>query len=428
MKKFATLECDQYVFYCNNRSVKHKKARKGSGGVGMFIKHDILTNYVVADVDRTYEGILVVRLCHKITKYSIAVYSCYLPPENSKFGRDPEIFFEHLLQLTYAFEDCDDMVLFGDFNGRIGELADYIIDVDDIPERNAIDFTVNKHGEKLIEFLREAKIGVVNGRVTTDQDDFTSVSPNGTSVVDYMLTGYESITKVETCKVLLMLPLVDKLNIGHVGRISDHSVLMMKIHTVDHDVYCDANQNPPLIESHVHIDEPSDKPPRFKINKMPTEFMTSEGVSVKLHDLIDQLMLHQMQQKEVDQWYDHFTEVYYSEMHEFFKEVGDTPKSKKNAHLVFKPWWNDHLNDLRKVIHDLEKTAHANKKHKRPYRAMQQQVKAAQHDFDKHVRLYRRRWEREQVLNLEQANTNNPTEFWEQIKRMGRKTQIKYTP
>ena len=61
------------------------------------------------------------------------------------------------------------------------------------------------------------------------------------------------------------------------------------------------------------------------------------------------------------------------------------------------------------------------KKHRKPYRALQKEVECAQHEFDKHVRIYRRRWERDQVGQLEKANTDNPTEFWEHIKRMGRK-------
>ena len=203
--------------------------------MGIFIKCDVLLHYDVLEVDRSYDGIIVLQLQHKITKYCIAIFCCYLPPELSKYGRDPDVFFEHLLQLCYMYESCDDLVLFVDYNARIGKLADYIADIDEITPRTAIDYTVNKHGQRFVEFLQEAKIGVVNGRVTPDLDNFTSVSSKGSAVVDYMLTGYETLPKAESCTVTPMLTLVEDLNISHVGRISDHSVMIFKLHTIDID-------------------------------------------------------------------------------------------------------------------------------------------------------------------------------------------------
>ena len=42
--------------------------------------------------------------------------------------------------------------MFGDFNSRCGNLIDFIEGVDELIEREVIDFTVNKYGHILIDF------------------------------------------------------------------------------------------------------------------------------------------------------------------------------------------------------------------------------------------------------------------------------------
>ena len=42
--------------------------------------------------------------------------------------------------------------LCGDFSSRCGDLEDFIAGVDSIPDRNVIDYTINKEGERFCEF------------------------------------------------------------------------------------------------------------------------------------------------------------------------------------------------------------------------------------------------------------------------------------
>ena len=46
----------------------------------------------------------------------------------------------------------------------------------------------NNYGDILIDFLKETKMCVLNGRINPEKDNFTCVSNRGKSVVDYMLT------------------------------------------------------------------------------------------------------------------------------------------------------------------------------------------------------------------------------------------------
>ncbi len=122
---------------------------------------------------------------------------------------------------------------------------------------------------------------------------------------------------------------------------------------------------PYVIQPEVRLDPQSKQPPRFKLKGNMSNVMSDADAAPKVADLIDQLHTQKQQQDIVDRWYEQFTEAYYSEMRKFFRELGDSPKSKKNARLISKPWWNDHLTDLRKKVHTCDKRAHRHKKHKK---------------------------------------------------------------
>ena len=50
------------------------------------------------------------------------------------------------------------ILLYTDLNARIGEVQDQIQDVAEVSPRVVIDLAVNKHGEEMIDFLKEVKI------------------------------------------------------------------------------------------------------------------------------------------------------------------------------------------------------------------------------------------------------------------------------
>ncbi len=62
----------------------------------------------------------------------------------------------------------------GDFNSRIGDMADYIEGIDSISERHVVDFDINSYGDNLIEFHTDSSCCVVNGR-NSICDDFTHI-------------------------------------------------------------------------------------------------------------------------------------------------------------------------------------------------------------------------------------------------------------
>ena len=62
--------------------------------------------------------------------------------------------------------------LFGDFNSRCADLNDYIKGVDNLSDREVVDFQVNKYGHILLDFLMNSNFCILNGR-NSIKNDFT---------------------------------------------------------------------------------------------------------------------------------------------------------------------------------------------------------------------------------------------------------------
>ncbi len=78
--------------------------------------------------------------------------------------------------------------LCGDFNARTGNLKDSIEDIDSMPPRHVLDNVVSDHGEALINCVNDCRLCILNGRLDPQNDNFTYISDNGKSVVDYTIT------------------------------------------------------------------------------------------------------------------------------------------------------------------------------------------------------------------------------------------------
>ena len=94
------------------------------------------------------------------------------------------VILEHLVQVCYNYEECDNILVYSDFNGRIGLKQDFIVDIDDVVKWSGFDTVHNKQGDALISFLLEVKFASINGKITTGIDNYTSISSKGATVID----------------------------------------------------------------------------------------------------------------------------------------------------------------------------------------------------------------------------------------------------
>ena len=103
------------------------------------------------------------------------VISCYLAPENSPWSNTTD-FYSHLIFQIYTYSDIDGIYIAGDFNSLIGKSQDVIEHVDELPPRIVIDRKTNLYGSHFLDFVKDTLFCVLNGRVTPEYNDFTSVS------------------------------------------------------------------------------------------------------------------------------------------------------------------------------------------------------------------------------------------------------------
>ena len=216
-----------FKWYGHCRETQHILANKRHGGVGIFVNDMCFKYYTVSVIDQSFDGILGMLFQHKFTGFQFIVFSCYLPPEESPWGRDSTAYFGHLLSQVYFHNYVDCVFICTDTNGRTGGLGDYVSAVDhDIPTRVLIDNEKNKHGESFVDFMLESKMCIVNGRVTAENDGFTS---KGRSVVDYICVPHECVTNCVHFGVHNTKDLITKLNlqglIGEGCKPPDHTVL-----------------------------------------------------------------------------------------------------------------------------------------------------------------------------------------------------------
>ena len=90
------------------------------------------------------------------------IYTVYLPPENSPWGRNAMDFLSHLLGQIYRLSDNDAIFICADLNSRLGGLPGVINDIDRIPPPSCLDKTFNQHGHTFVDFLLDAKMCVLH--------------------------------------------------------------------------------------------------------------------------------------------------------------------------------------------------------------------------------------------------------------------------
>ena len=54
--------------------------------------------------------------------------------------------------------------LCGDFNSRCADMEDYIPGIDNVPERDIVDYKSNAYGELLCDYLISSSCCILNGR------------------------------------------------------------------------------------------------------------------------------------------------------------------------------------------------------------------------------------------------------------------------
>ena len=341
VKNDNVIEMVNYTWFGFNRKHQRKTAKCGSGGVGIFIKTNILNEWLFDEIDKSVDGLYITCLTNKITNYKIVLIPCYLPPENSEWGAESEHFFSHLTSILYSIDNVDIVIGGGDFNARISNSLDYILDIDDVPERKVLDFNKNKHGESFLNFLLESKLCVTNGRIQ-GHDNFTFITPQGKSVVDYFFTHIDSINFFKHMYVEAVNDIMNDMSYLPTSAVPDHSLLIIDVCMSEFN-HIKENEN--RMKNTISLQR------RYKVDNIPNDFMNNDNVQDKITSFLNENCQEDPSQLSVNNMYSEFMSILENEMQCKLATI-EPKKAIKGNHSRNKPFWNE---DLKKLFKETSK-------------------------------------------------------------------------
>ena len=411
LEEGANISINGYTFFLNSRSSRHIQSVKPSGGVAIGIKTNLLRMYDVSVEDNSHDGILALVLKHKVSGLTFLVKCTYIAPERSIWGRNSLMFFTHLLNLTYEYSDIDCTVVCGDVNSRIGDLKDYVPNIDNICDRMCVDKTPAGHYKDFIEFLIESKFCVVNGRVCNENDTYTSISKKGSAVVDYFCVPHDQLVNCSYFKVHTITEIIN--NLGIQGDcLPDHSPI--ELHYKPH-IMLSPTYIPPkvLLESVNNM-----KNQRYNVKCIPDDFLCSEvsqnRIAVVLNNLVCETGTN------IDSTYQDIVDIYQTEMDNKLRKCKMDHQLKHCHRFKPKPFWNPNLQLLWTDVQNSEKQ-YLQAPHSNLRKIKLSLYKNSRHTFDKAYKKEKRKYNRQKQNQIETANCNNPQEFWKYINRLGPK-------
>ena len=155
----------------------------------------------------------------------------------------------------------------------VGDLSDTIDNIDiDVPPRYVIDHVKRGHADALLEFNKDGKLAISNGRVNTKNDNFTCVSSQGKSVVDYMISPQDCLQYFELFTVDLVSDLMENYDaqcfIGPNCKPPDHAMLTAVVNCMMIDENGDDNE--------FNVNNTWYRQRRYKFHGRHDEYLNSE--------------------------------------------------------------------------------------------------------------------------------------------------------
>ena len=319
-----------YKWFGNNRKSVHKRAVRGSGGVGVLVREPLLRYWSCELLDCDVEDVLWVKLSNVASGVDMVLAVCYIPPISS--GREVclEERWQCLSEQVSKYASLGTVLLCGDFNARCG----CVEEVEGLGDRQSEDQVINEQGRALLDFTRSLGLCVANGRAGSG--DFTCISSKGCSVVDYCLLFKDDLGVVLNFKVVTMTEFVDAFHADCiVERIPDHSALVWDL-VLDGDVGCSGG-------------EPEDTPGECFGNEfryvVPDDYLCDRKRDIE--SIVDNLRSYEGDQAHMDSLYDQLTGLMFSGLH----KVKCSLRTSRQKHR----WFTKDLMNMRKTFHQSER-------------------------------------------------------------------------
>ena len=219
-----------FQFIAGSNRKRHKKARRSSGGINIFVQNSIAKG--IKRLPKSHHDILWIKLDSSFFNVNQDIYlaTVYISPENSSYytnGIEP-IYEQLLLDIT-KYSSLGHIMVQGDFNAYTNRKQDYVpyddssdINLEDdhyvfdhiLPRNNLDTKLINNSGKLLLNLCKESSLRILNGRTIGDfTGKFTCITYNGCSVVDYMLVSTD------------LLDLVGYFDVHNFTSLSNHCII-----------------------------------------------------------------------------------------------------------------------------------------------------------------------------------------------------------
>ena len=424
LKENNTIYCKDYKWFGHNRVLQKKTVKKGSGGIGIFVKNSVLENFSVDVPIKNVDGILGLKFVSKSTEFSFLIFCCYLPPDGSLYA-NPDSFYSQLIQSIYLNSNVDLLIMCGDFNSRIGKEQDFINNIDSVPMLRNIDTVKNVFGDTFLEFLKDLHLCIINGRVTPENHNFTCINSKGMSVVDYFVTFHDNLNSIKRCETHTMAETIAKFDLftilGERCKAPDHSFLSIDI-TFDN---VETQKSEKVKSQNEKCSKKGEKVPKLKkfyLDYRPSGFMNNYKWHQALSNIITNIETAINQQLNLEDIYNQTIHMITTEMETHLKFRECSKKSKQNFKHT-KPYWTDTLTKLWKSMNEKERLYIKCKDRYREKQIKKNDFLIARKEFDKTLRYSERQYNKQFLGKLEVMNTNNPKDFWRNIKHLGPRKQ-----
>ena len=315
----------------------------------------------------------------------------------------------------YELDYANDIFICGDLNSRVGKTDDFIETIDDIPVRSVIDCDKNYYGDRLIEFLKDSKFCMLNGRLTSDLNNFTFVSTRGLSVVDYILVPHVTLKSCKYFRVDCMSDILNQFTLFDLLSPSckqpDHSLLSIAF-TPN---YCTSTTVEMLQNETIPTnDSLEDALPKYErkycFEAVPKEFMNNKEWSVKINNLVTLFENNCVAENELNCLYENFCKIILKEMEQFVKFKASANKSKKKFKYN-KPYWNNDLTMAWKKMNENEKLYRRYKGPRQNKTNLKLHFDNSQKNFDKLLSKTERAYRKQNINSIEEMCTNSPNKF-----------------
>lgn len=400
-KHFENRLCD---FTCFNyyRKFRHRKAKRNSGGIVVFIRDCILPG--IEMVKNHYDTLIWFKLDKDFFQFKEDVYLCcvYFWPDDSTAARLIDVdLFDLISNDIVSFEQLGSVMLAGDWNARVGNKCDYVVcdtvvpDIDDneyhsdLPlARASQDIECNSRGRKMLDLCKANSLRIANGRLGVDSNkgEYTYFSRQSHTTIDYLLLKE------------LDFSLIHEFYIGSFNTFSDHAPLHFTIRSA---VYT-SKDNGPCPRSSTSLRWANEKREFFRrglIGKLPELNRSLNDVNVNDNNSLDAMI-------------DKFTSIIREVTEPLFKYNMKYKSSNKSNSFTNKEWFDRDCIEAKTLYRQALSNYNI-------YKSYENRVElcASKKSYKNMVRKKKRAFILNKSKELENLKSKRPKEFWKFFKK-----------